>query len=332
MKSILTLCLILICLQLAGQFPVDEGITPQDASIIGWGDNPMVERGPQQLDSLSLGLASVGTAEDAAGPADLVVISLGEEGMATYIFDPPIADGPDWDIAIFENGFATGNGFFLELAFVEISSDGQTFVRLPNTSLTDTSTQVGTFGVMQSGNLDGLAGKYEGLIGTPFDFSAVHNFPDIDISAISQVRVVDIVGRISQPTRDTEGQIINDPWPTPFASSGFDLDALAYRYIQPSSTQNTQNLSENISVFPNPASPGQPMHTINVRKSDASISGSTILPIQLDFRWWNAYGQPISTGAGSELRAPDLPGLYYLQLFDPDQAAEGVATYRIVVE
>jgi hypothetical protein len=43
------------------------------------------------------------------------------------------------------------------------------------------------------------------------------------------VRLIDVVGSVNDSfgSRDSKGRIINDPWPTPFASSGFDLDAVA---------------------------------------------------------------------------------------------------------
>ena len=41
--------------------------------------------------------------------------------------------------------------------------------------------------------------------------------------------VVDVVGWVDSPdpTRDASGRIINDPWATPYETSGFDLDAVA---------------------------------------------------------------------------------------------------------
>ena len=41
--------------------------------------------------------------------------------------------------------------------------------------------------------------------------------------------MVDVVGSIDPMygTRDSLGNLINDPWPTPFATGGFDLDAVA---------------------------------------------------------------------------------------------------------
>jgi hypothetical protein len=50
---------------------------------------------------------------------------------------------PGYDFAIFENGFPFGSGsFYLELAFVEVSSDGKHFVRFNAISNTDTTQQI----------------------------------------------------------------------------------------------------------------------------------------------------------------------------------------------
>lgn len=322
MKIVLTIVSLIFSLVLSAQFPTDEGVSPLDPSIIGWGQTPTIERGPQQSDSLQLGPASFGMPTDASGPSDLVVVSLGEAGTAIYTFDPPLSNGPGWDLAIFENGFASGNGFFLELAFVEISSDGLNYTRFPNTSLTDTSNQISTFGLTQQQNLDGLAGKYEGGLGTPFDFSLLEGNPDLDVSAISHVRIVDIVGRIDQPTRDTPGQIINDPWPTPFPSSGFDLDALAYRYQGPSSTQVVQDLTKRIVPYPNPLRPLQAFSLQGLEEIDSK---------NYTYRWFTPDGRAIQQHSNDEHVAPQHTGLYILEIIDTSNSNRILASTKVLV-
>ena len=61
------------------------------------------------------------------------MVSLGKGGSITLSFDPPVSNGDGWDFAVFENGF---EDTFLELAYVEVSSDGVVFVRFDNASLT----------------------------------------------------------------------------------------------------------------------------------------------------------------------------------------------------
>ncbi|MFN6048554.1 MAG: T9SS C-terminal target domain-containing protein, partial [Bacteroidota bacterium] len=62
----------------------------------------------------------MGTAAGAEGPAaSNGVVSLGDGGIATLTFDPPITNGDGFDFAVFENTFLDT---FLELAFVEVST------------------------------------------------------------------------------------------------------------------------------------------------------------------------------------------------------------------
>ncbi|MEQ8661324.1 MAG: PEP-CTERM sorting domain-containing protein, partial [Gammaproteobacteria bacterium] len=92
------------------------------------------------------------------------IVSLGNQGSITLTFGGTLYDGPGWDFAVFENGI---NATFLELAFVEVSSNGSTFVRFPAFSLTPAP--VGGFGALDATNIDGFAGKYQQGFGTPFD-------------------------------------------------------------------------------------------------------------------------------------------------------------------
>src|SRR5436190_1349772 len=133
-------------------------------------------------------------------------------------------------LAVFENGF---NDTFLELAFVEVSSDGVHWVRFPAHSLTQTTQQIDQADANNSAidptDVDGLAGKYRAGWGAPFDLAALTGKPFLDVNQVTQVRIVDVVGCLN-PTYasyDSDGRVINDPWPTPFNSGGFDLDAVA---------------------------------------------------------------------------------------------------------
>ena len=116
--------------------------------------------------------ASFGLVDNALGKSDATianpnpVVSLGDGGHITLSFATPITNGPGADFAVFENGFADS---FLELAFVEVSSDGTNFFRFPSHSLTSTGAQVASFGTLDTTNIDGLAGKYRAGFGTPFD-------------------------------------------------------------------------------------------------------------------------------------------------------------------
>ncbi len=209
----------------AGQ-PGSTALRADSSCFINWASKCHVQRGLKQINLPDSGYASVGSAQSAIGQASTNgVVSLGDGGIATLTFDPPISDGNGFDFAIFENTFLDS---FLELAFVEVSTDSQSWARLPNESLTQTKTQTAAFGYTQPTKIHNLAGKYRHPYGTPFDLQDVAMMSNIRINEIRYVRIIDVVGSIDTlyAQRDSKNRIINDPWPTPFASSGFDLDAV----------------------------------------------------------------------------------------------------------
>lgn len=216
----------------AGQ-PGSTAIAAADPSFVSWADGfSDLVRGPQDIANPLGPLASFGSGSLALGPADAVpsdptpVVSLGDGGRITLSFPQAITDGPGFDFAVFENGFGDE---FLELAFVEVSTNGTDFVRFPSVSLTQTSTQVGSFDPMDTTNLDRLAGKYRSGFGTPFDLGDVAGLsPAVDPDEINYVRLVDVVGTLDPAHRtvDSLDNPINEPYPTAFASGGFDLDAV----------------------------------------------------------------------------------------------------------
>lgn len=151
------------------------------------------------------------------------VVALGDGGAITLVFDPPIENGEGWDFAVFENSFSD---IYLELAYVEVSSNGLDFIRFDSVSLT--SQPVTGFGNMDPTDVDGLAGKYRQAYGTPFDLEDLAGKPEslsgvVDLSAITYVRIVDIIG--DGTCLDSLGNPIYDPYPTT-GSAGFDLDAV----------------------------------------------------------------------------------------------------------
>jgi hypothetical protein len=251
----------LLCRPGLAQFPPAAGepgstaISSQSDQFVAWATGIEVERGLQQWNDPASGMASAGTPDGALGPADkATIVSLGDGGTATLTFEAPIADGPGWDFAVFENGFPSGNGFFLELAVVEVSSDGDYFVRFPAASLTDTAVQVGSFDLLQPENLNNLAGKYESGFGTPFDLAELTGDPQLDIQAITHVRVRDVIGTIdpAAATLDTAGRAINDPWPTNFPSSGFDLDAVGVIHEGMPTSVSAAHERRELRLWPNP--------------------------------------------------------------------------------
>lgn len=166
------------------------------------------------------------TPELALGPAEGTtsgVVSLGRGGSIVLTFDVEIVDGPGADFAVFENSF---NDVFLELAFVEVSSDGVDFARFDVVVLTDGA--VGPFGLLEPTELGQVAGRVRQGWGEPFDLANLASDPAVwtgrvDVQAIRYVRIVDIVG--DGQTLDSLGHPIYDAYPTT-GSAGFDLDAI----------------------------------------------------------------------------------------------------------
>lgn len=157
---------------------------------------------------------ALGKAQGTAG--DVVV--LGDSGSITLTFGGYITNGTGADFAVFENSFSDT---FLELAWVEVSSDGTNFFRFPNASLT--AAPVSAYGSTDPTNLNGLAGKYKGGFGTPFDLDRLVGANGLDLDKVQYVRIVDIVG--NGTAFDSAGRPIYDPFPT-YGTGGFDLDAV----------------------------------------------------------------------------------------------------------
>lgn len=236
--------------------PGSTAIHKDSSILVAWATQCTVNRGFMDISQPNLGIASAGSVNSTIGAAgDGFILSLGDGGIATLRFEHPISNGLGADFAVFENSFSPT---FLELAFVEVSSDGQNFVRFPSISNTDTSLQVSSFGSLDARHLYNLAGKYHANYGTPFDLEELlADSALLNINAVTHVRVVDAVGCIqgAYATRDSRGIKVNDPWSTPFPSSGFDLDAVGV--IHQNTTIAIQKIpSTKFTVYPNPVQQG----------------------------------------------------------------------------
>lgn len=233
MKTVVLILLFILPFTVKSQFHGAVGtsncnaIHKDSSAIIAWANQCSLKRGYQSVLDVSLGNASVGADTSAIGKAgEHGVISLGDRGEAVLTFSAPITNGPGYDFVVFENSF---NDTFLELAFVEVSSDGIHFVRFPATSLTQTLTQIGAYDDMgEAQKLNNLAGKYRALYGTPFDLEELQDSTNLNINAITHVKIVDVVGSINPLYAgfDQYQNPINDPFPTAFPNGGFDLDAV----------------------------------------------------------------------------------------------------------
>lgn len=236
-----------------------------------WATAAEIDLGWMNNSDTTLGYAAVGTALSAVGKAgDGDVLSLGDGGTATFTFLGEVYNGPGFDFAIFENSFSDN---YLELAHVEVSSDGVNFFRFPSTSLTDTAAQIDAFGTIDCTNINNLAGKYRGGFGTPFDLEELKNIAGLDIDNITHIRIIDVVGSINNQfgTRDGNGNIINDPWPTDFPSSGFDLDGLGiiHSTLVPAGISTMNNRI--IAVYPNPATDNITINGLGTKPLNISI-------------------------------------------------------------
>ncbi|MBD3582896.1 T9SS type A sorting domain-containing protein [Flavobacterium selenitireducens] len=215
--------------------PGSTAISRQSPSFTAWASGIEVTRGyvnasdPDQSASGS-NLVTAGQPEHAIGFPDGNTVSLGDGGFAVCTFESPIADGSGYDFAVFENGSTA----YLELAFVEASSDGVHFFRFPNHSETQTATQLGTFGTPVAGFLNNLAGKYGALYGTPFDLSELPDDDLLDKHSVTHIKVIDVIGSVDPQfgQADSFGNLVNDSFPTPFNSGGFDLQAVGVIHSQ----------------------------------------------------------------------------------------------------
>jgi len=204
----------------AGQ-PGSRAVAADDPAIVGWAGSV------EQVDFGSDLIAQWRDSDQALGPAEgnsTAIVSLGRGGSIVLGFDPPIANGPGPDLAVFENGFSDD---FLELGVVEVSSDGEHYLRFAHAFLGQQP--LGAFDKLDTRLVGALAGKYRQGFGTPFDLAVFADAPAVrqglvDLQQIRRVRILDVVGDGSQ--HDSFGQPIYDPYPTA-DSAGFDLDAIA---------------------------------------------------------------------------------------------------------
>jgi hypothetical protein len=238
-KTTILTCLFFSSIKMFAQFPGPVGTAGSTAmhkdssAFIAWATGCTVVRGYQDISNTSLGLASVGDSTMALGIAGSNgVVSLGDGGYAILTFQHPIKNGIGFDFAVFENAFSD---YFLELAFVEVSSDGINYFRFQPTSNTQTTTQIGPFdNTGDATKINNLAGKYRANYGTPFDLQELDGIAGLDINNITHIKIIDVVGSINPlyATYDINNNPINDPFPTAFPSGGFDLDAVGVIHQQ----------------------------------------------------------------------------------------------------
>ena len=252
----------------AAGLPGTTAMHADSSAFVAWATGCTTERGLMRIDKPHLGYASFGDdtlvlgKPGTGGASEIVydVVSLGDGGMATVTFASPIFNGEGPDFAVFENGFAIDSLYdptqtlhFLELAFVEVSSDGEHFFRFPAITYVPYDTQLGGYGGINPSQIHNFAGKYDQFYGTPFDLDEVEDNTLLDKNRITHVRVVDVVGCIKPEyaTYDSEGHIVNDPWFTSNDKGGFDLEAVGVIHdLAHNAVHEVED--DAVSVYPNP--------------------------------------------------------------------------------
>lgn len=223
--------------------------------VTAWATGCRISRGWMDIANPSLGKVNAGDSSLALGAADGTIVSLGDSGVAVLSFAKPVINGPGADFAVFENGFPNPNDpeeAFLELAFVEVSSDGVNYTRFPATSLTQDTAQIAIAGTYANARLlNNLAGKYISMYGTPFDLQELAGTPGLDLNHITHVRLVDVTGSIgANGSTDASGHKINDPYPTAIPTGGFDLDAVGVIHQAPAGINTVAG--KTLRIYPNP--------------------------------------------------------------------------------
>lgn len=240
MRKLFIIMLAMVPMALWAQFAPAPGLPGTTAmhadssAFVAWATDCVAEPGPMNITNPSAGTAGAGwPASNVIGypQGTMGVTCLGDGGRATVTFASPICNRPGPDFAVFENGFENAQMpgmYFLELGFVEVSSDGVNFFRFPAITYVQTETQLGGSGCINPTQIHNLASKYPAMYGTPFELDELPDDPLLNKNNITYVRVVDVIGNIDPEycTYDSEGHRVNDPWPTPFASCGMDLDAV----------------------------------------------------------------------------------------------------------
>lgn len=171
----------------------------------------------------------------------LAVHSLGIGGTLTLGFAQPLRNGPGVDFLVAENPFesTTFGATFAEFCFVEVSSNGTDFARMPARWF-GPDVEPGTFAVIPVGSAENLAGQVPVLAGSAqaagadpqdvceaggdaFDLQDLAGHPEVtagrvNLGAITQLRLVDARSGID---RDAAGRLVRDT-----GSGSADIDAV----------------------------------------------------------------------------------------------------------
>ena len=308
----------------AQQFSGDGIAVHKDSAIIkSWATAAEIKRGYINIadtnftyteSGITSNHAFAGNTENALGKADGSTISLGDGGEIILTFGSPIINSIGPDFVVFENALLTPPTqnilTFVELAFVEVSSDGEHFFRFPAISEQQYETQIKTFEAVDYRLYHNFAGIYPVLWGTPFDLDDIENNELLDKQNITHIKIIDCIGTINPEfaSYDSQGNIVNDPYPTPFATCGFDLDAVGVIH-QKTNVNVEQIYSETVVIFPSPAKDRIEIRFTNTLKDIESENKIEIYDISgrltAQFRYF-----------GEQINVSDLQsGLYIIKIY-----------------
>lgn len=245
MRSSLFFLLLLLSLTAlpaaAGPF-TETGIDKDDPAIVAWASgyaNYLPADGVDEqwrTPEKTLGPAS-GDLYDVTALGERALDSTDPPGEITLTFAEPLRDREGADLVVFENSFPLGEGLFIELGFVEVSTDGAQWARFPSVSLT--AGPVGDYGLLDPTDLHNLAGKFQNAftvnLGTPFDLADLQGDEAVidglvDLQDVRFVKIVDVPGGGDYYDNATAlgydaNHPIYDAHPT-YGSGGFDLEAI----------------------------------------------------------------------------------------------------------
>lgn len=301
-------------------------ISKDSKAFVSWANGAYIQRGwvnsadtsVKYKDSNKATYGCTGDAVGIAGSTASDVVSLGDGGIATLTFDRPIVNGTGADFAIFENGqYKQGtDSIYAELGFVEVSSDGSHFVRFPAVSITKTDKQIGGFSPIKQSDVTNFAGAEIQGYGTPFNLDDIKDSANIDLQNIRFVRIVDAVGNIDSKfaSHDSKGTIVNDPWPTPYWSSGFDLDGVGVINAgKPYAVSTFEALTLNKDSYFTPAKTDTAfvngVSLFSTAKTDYGIDAFTYSNLRNDTT--KGYANSFSAIAKGGVSAPDSGGTNY---------------------
>ena len=309
----------------AAGLPGTTAMHADSSAFVAWATGCTTERGLMRIDKPHLGYAYYGNdslvlgAPGTGGASEIVydVVSLGDGGVATVTFASPICNEEGPDFAVFENGFGidsdtTHTLHFLELAFVEVSSDGEHFFRFPAITYVPYDTQLGGYGGINPSLIHNFAGKYDQFYGTPFDLDELEDNVLLNKNHVTHVRVIDVVGCIKPEyaTYDSEGHIVNDPWFTSNEKGGFDLEAVGVIHDL-AHNEVVENEMEVISVYPNPV------------KDQLHIKAENLQSVEV----YNIVGQQVLVTGNDVVDMTALTeGIYFVRV----KAGDGMITRRVV--